>query len=72
MVLIVKRVDAWLRKGWKTPNVALRWEQIYPLITLAVFVYVAVKLTPTVQQWGQDLIDSIGQSLQNIFNFTLG
>jgi len=72
MVLIVKRLNTWLRKGWETPSVALQYDQLSWLITLAVGVFIAVKSTPIVQQWVQNLIDAIGQSLQNIFNFTLG
>ena len=79
MVLMRKRLEqwveavaAWLRTGWKTPGAALKWEQIYPLVVLAVLVFLAVRLTPTLQTWGQNLITAIGQALQNIFSFTLG
>lgn len=48
MVLIVKRLNTWLRKGWETPSVALQYDQLSWLITLAVGVFIAVKSTPIV------------------------
>ncbi|HHY67977.1 MAG TPA: hypothetical protein GX517_12435 [Alicyclobacillus sp.] len=67
----IAAVLAWLQTGWREPGKALRWEQLYPVVVLAGLVVLVVKLTPVVQNTAQNLIQTIGQSLQTIFTFTI-
>jgi hypothetical protein len=61
----------WLCSGWKEPKVALRWQEMYGWVVFGCGIFLAVKLTPVLQTVMQGAIQTVGNSLNTLFQISL-